>query len=340
MNVKKVFVVLFIVMIASVSFLSGQKVVVMEEVLKPRFITMDEKQLYISETDATVSIFNADNFKFIKKFGKAGEGPKEFLRIAFVTPLKDKLLINSLGKISFFSKDGVYQNEIKSPGGAAAGFGFLPIKGGYVVNGRTGDDNGIFTVINFFDKKLVKVRELARVKMAEKGYAKINVLSSNIPFQVHKNTIFIPEEKGFVVNAIDSTGKHLFKIERKDYKQRKFTNKVEKELRDLIKKQSPQQYEIIKNRLLFPKYFPIFSFFYKDAKTEMIYLFTWKFEDENFECFIYNMKGEFQKRVEVPFKMQAALQPYPLNIYNWKVYQLIDNDETENWEMHITDIKH
>jgi len=339
MNVKKVFVVLFIVMIASVSFLSGQKVVVMEEVLKPSIIAMDDNQIYITDNQTNVLIFNKKDFKFIKQFGKKGEGPKEFMAFAAVTPLKDKLLINSVGKISFFSKKGIYLNEIKSPAGLGGGFGYIPIKDGYVAQGRAGGSDGLYSTISFFDEKLKKVKELYRIKIGEKGFSKIDVLNANVPYQAYQDKVFVTGEKGFLVNVLNSKGDIVSKIEKKDYKPGEVNEKFKKQIHKTIEKQSPQQYAFLKDRMVFPKYFPAFSSFYIDSKVKMLYLFTWKIEKNIIECFVYDMDGKFQNRIDLPIEMQGSLRPYPMTIYDWKLYQLIDNDETEEWEMHITDIK-
>ncbi len=343
MKTKNFLIVLFIVMMLSVSFLSGQKAVVMEEVLKPSVIAMDDNQIYITDSQTNVLIFNKKDFKFIKKFGKKGEGPREFMAVPglpiAVTPLKDKLLVNSFGKISFFSKKGIYINEIKNPTGAAGSFGYIPVNDGYIAQGRAGGSDGLYSTISFFDEKLKIIKELYRIKIGKKGLSKIDVLNANVPYQAYKDKIFVTGEKGFLVNVLNNKGEIAFKIERKDYKAGKVSEKFIKQIHKTIEKQSPQQYAFLKDRMVFPKYFPSFSSFYIDAKVKMLYLFTWKIEGGIIECFIYDMDGKFQKRMDLSIEMQGSLQPYPMTIYNWKLYQLIDNDETENWEMHITDIK-
>ena len=310
----------------------------MKELLKPLTITMDEEQLYISETGVNILIYRSDNYKFKKKFGKSGEGPGEFLYFALTAPLKNKLLINSLGKVSYYSKNGILQNEVKSLGGEGGGFGFISVKGGYISQGRAQDADGLYSVINFHNEKLTKTKELYRIKTGGKGLSKKEVLRSNIPYVVHNSILYVPERDGFIVNAIDKTGKRLFKIERKDYKPRKFTKEIEKEIHKNLKKNNPQWYQRMHKRFYFEKYFPVFSHIYKDPKAEMLYLFTWKFNNSKYECFIYNMNGKFQKKTTIFFKKFGIMRVNPLMIYDWKVYQLIDNEETENWDMLITDV--
>ncbi len=173
----------------------------------------------------------------------------------------------------------------------------------------------------------------------EKGFSKIDVLNANVPYQAYQDKVFVTGEKGFLVNVLNSKGDIVSKIEKKDYKPGEVNEKFKKQIHKTIEKQSPQQYAFLKDRMVFPKYFPAFSSFYIDSKVKMLYLFTWKIEKNIIECFVYDMDGKFQNRIDLPIEMQGSLRPYPMTIYDWKLYQLIDNDETEEWEMHITDIK-
>ena len=91
-------------------------------------------------------------------------------------------------------------------------------------------------------------------------------------------------KEGFLIDVMDHTGKKLFSINQKEYKRRKFTSEDEKTIKNFIKKQFSQQYEVVKDRLAFPDYFPeILSFFIADSK---IYVSTWKWENKRIEFFI------------------------------------------------------
>ena len=116
---KKLFFTAIIVFILISAMVTGEVVTSFPDLLKPTGLVIDEDNLYITE-DITVYIFSMKDFKLIKKFGKKGEGPREFNRFAAITPLKDKLLINSMSKISYYTKDGEYINEIKVKGGLSS----------------------------------------------------------------------------------------------------------------------------------------------------------------------------------------------------------------------------
>ena len=57
------------------------------------------------------------------------------------------------------------------------------------------------------------------------------------------------------------------------------------------------------------------------------------------ECFIFDFQGKFIERTFLPVKNMDAVDFSPLTIKNNKIYQLVENEESENWELHINGIK-
>ena len=49
--------------------------------------------------------------------------------------------------------------------------------------------------------------------------------------------------------------------------------------------------------------------------------------------------GKFVEKVLVPLVEENIFEFYPYTIHDGKVFQLIDNFETEEWELHITRMK-
>ena len=329
---KKVILMASLIVLASFSF--GEVAATFPEVLKATQLVVGDAQIYVIE-DTTIYIYALDDFKFKKKFGKAGEGPQEFLRFVVVTPQGDHLLINSVGKISYYTKDGIYKKELKTSAGIGSNL-FYPLKEGFIGSGRSIDDNISYATINFYDSKLNKGKELYRMKTAGQQSGKIELLKRTFAYQTHDNKIYIVGKEGFLIDVMDHTGKNLFSINQKEYKRRKFSSEDEKTIKNFMKKQFSQQYELIKDRLAFPDYFPeILSFFIADNK---IYVATWKWENKRIEFFIFDLKGKLEKNIFIPFAFQDALRPYPAAIKNGKLYQLIENDE-EEWELHLSVIE-
>ena len=84
------------------------------ELKRPFLINANEDHLYITD-GPNVFIHSLIDYRLVKQFGKAGEGPEEF-RVdphrsggSVVTFLQsDNIVVNSIGKVSFFSTDGEY----------------------------------------------------------------------------------------------------------------------------------------------------------------------------------------------------------------------------------------
>ena len=112
-----------------------------DELKKPDAIEVDGEQIYITE-GTTIFIYSAKDFALQKKFGKKGEGPREFLPsrsiragMLLLAVRPGEILVNSLRKLSLFTREGVFKKEIKM---TTPGFGmFTPIGKQYVGYGLT-----------------------------------------------------------------------------------------------------------------------------------------------------------------------------------------------------------
>lgn len=331
---RKVILMTVTLLMVLASFSFGEVAATFPEVLKATQLVVGDDQIYVIE-DTTIYIYSLNDYKFKKKFGKAGEGPQEFQGFVVVTPHEDQLLINSIAKISYYTKDGIFKKEQRTSAGIGSNL-FYPLKEGFIGSGGSIDKNIHYVTINFYDSKLNKGKELFRMKAAGQQSGKIELLKRTFAYQTHDNKIYIIGEEGFLIDVMDHTGKKLFSIKQKEYKRRKFTSEDEKIIRNFIKKQFRQRYEFVKDRLAFPDYFPeILDFFIADNK---IYVSTWKWENKRVEFFIFDLKGKLEKNIYIPFAFQDALRAYPVSIKNGKLYQLIENDE-EEWELHISGIE-
>jgi hypothetical protein len=91
----------------------------------------------------------------------------------------------------------------------------------------------------------------------------------------------------------------------------------------------------VKQNGKFPRYFPIQSFQVDDGK---IYVQTFKLVRGKSEFYIFDLGGNLLRKVMVPFRGSELLCAYPFTIAQGKIYQLIENDDTEEWELHINKI--
>jgi hypothetical protein len=83
----------------------------------------------------------------------------------------------------------------------------------------------------------------------------------------------------------------------------------------------------------FPEYFTARIFKIADNK---IFIPTYKKQNGKNEFIILDLKGNVKKKIYLPFKDRSFLLAYPYAIGGNRLYQVFDNDETGEWELHIT----
>jgi hypothetical protein len=322
------------------SNLAAEKLATLPGLLSPDTMAVDDERIYVTE-GATVFIYSLKDYRLIKKFGQRGEGPAEFPTLPglplIVRSEEDHLLINSANRISFFSKDGQFIKMVKSKGGTLFSGIFQPIKDKFVGLGVTAEDETLYNCVNLHDSKLYKIKILAKVKRSAQQTGPIKVFSDNLGFQTYKDRIFLLASQDFVIDILDIDGNKINTIKR-DYERVPFTDNDKEEIFAAIKA-NPQQrqfFEVLKQRMVFPKYFPaVVNIFVAD---DLLHLVTWKRDKDRFEFFIYDCDGKFIKKMFVGFRMREALQPFPAAFNNRKVYQLIENED-EEWELHASNLE-
>ena len=153
---KKTSILIILLCISFFGF--TEKVRTFPDLFNPTRIMVDEDRLYIVEFPH-VFIYSLKDFSLIKKVGRKGEGPQEFLPGLNLLPYPDHIIINSRGKISYFTKTGDFIKEVKCP---FAG-GVEPCEDTFVGLGyRRGNDKDPvnYTTIDVYDQNFKKIREV------------------------------------------------------------------------------------------------------------------------------------------------------------------------------------
>lgn len=94
----------------------------LSDLRNPEKIFVDGDRLYITEFP-TVYIYSLTDFRLVKKFGRGGEGPQEFRGQIHLSVQPGYIMVQSTGKVSFFTTDGDFKNEFKSPYAFRVGVG-------------------------------------------------------------------------------------------------------------------------------------------------------------------------------------------------------------------------
>lgn len=339
MIMKRCLMLLILFMFSMVTF--AEKLAALPEIYRPFHLSVDDQHFYITE-DTTIFIFSLKDFTLIKKFGKMGEGPREFRRTQagsgiMTFPQTDSLVVNSLGKVSFYTKEGNFIKEMKSPlGGQVMGM-YQPIGKQFAGLGISrGENQSIDLAINLFDANLKKVKQIHKQPFFQQGRMTFPIIPP--VFYVSDNKIITGGQKEFAINILDANGNKVTTITR-EYKLLKVTEDYKKGVFDSFKTNpdTKQFYEVFKNIIKFSDYFPAIQIFFVD--NQKVYIQTYLKKDDTYEFFIYNFNGQFLKRLFLPVAYLDGLRPCPTYIKDNKLYQVIENEEEEEWELHAHPIE-
>jgi hypothetical protein len=70
-----------------------------------------------------------------------------------------------------------------------------------------------------------------------------------------------------------------------------------------------------------------------------LYVMTWRRKNQQNEFFIFDENLKLIRKSFLPLAYRNAILPAPFAIRNNKLYQLVENEDTEEWELHISEIK-
>lgn len=332
---RKVSLIVVLFTISRVLF--GGDVLLLKGIKAPVKIDVDKYRLYAAEKNR-VYIYSLSESRFIKEFGTVGEGPGEFKQgIRKITSRETNLLIESSGRLSYFSKDGEFVKQ-KEIAGVNAAF-YFPVGRYFVGRAQVTDTGKSYNTLNLFDSDFQKVKEVRRV-LNQTRKRKIMMFTAPFSYGTSGERIFIACETGFIIHAFDVTGKALFTI-KKDYKNLNVSAEHKESIYHYFKT-SPRtapDFEMYKEMLEFPAQLPAVRFIFVGPRR--LYVQTYKMRNAETEVYIFDLDGKFIKTVFVPLKGRGAdTSKWPgLHTFAYdKFYEIVKNDQTEEWELHITEI--
>ena len=317
------------------------------ELVDPRYMIVDNGQIIISDYPH-LFIYSLSDYSLTRKIGRAGEGPSEFDLPKQNMNLKDRGLVisvcpdyisaGSVGRVSYFKRNGDFLRLTKIPYGINSKFLFLCDK----LLGFIPQDGKLSVFL--FDVNMNK-----QGKILECDYwldFKRNEMenffdraSDTLLTAVQDNKIFMirGDAPSFAVNVFDFDGRKLSTIKHKTEKikiPKSFVDRIHEYFR--LKYRSKNSDYFIKN-LNLPDDFPAVRKLC--AADHKLYAVTFKETAGKTEVLIFSTKGDFLEKIRLPVKERNPEQLFPLSISNDTFYQLEENEEKENWELFVTPIK-
>jgi hypothetical protein len=316
--------------------------VTLPDLVRPDVLLIDGNDMVIAER-ASISIYSLKDFKLIKKFGRAGDGPQEFRLMPMGLPLTvilspDHIIVNSLNRISYFTREGDFVKEKKT-----VTMQMLPFQDKFIGTGVQFEKKfgGAAVVYSFYNDKGEKIKDICANKaplLRGEGIMLIDFLSQIYPrYKIYGDRIFAAGKQILQIDIYDKNGSALNPA-KKDYEKQPLGEEDKKELQ--------KAYEIhpiykafwdgIKQSVAIPEYFPPFKdFLIADKK---IYVQTFKRKNNKTEFFVFDIDGKYLESVFLPLEFQDVVTPCLYAIDGGKFYQLAENDD-EQWDLHITGIK-
>lgn len=337
-------IVLFFMILSIFSAVRGEKITQLADLGRPQMIDVEEGRLYVTE-GVNIHIYSLKDFSLVKKFGKAGEGPREFkinpvggIGQLVIAAYEGKLCVNSDTKLSYFSLDGEFIKEIKIPPFQV----YFPVKDKFVASGTSeGEDQQIYLNIGLYDAGLKMIKELYRSDMAIGFSASFDFPINNFSYPVYKDRVYVVAGKeGFVIDIFDLQGDRLKRIQKK-YTPLKVTESYRQQIMQWFQKSSQykQFYELLKERITFKSHFGAVQNMM--VENDRIYVFTFQKKDDLTELIIMDLKGEELARKYVPLTGIPGnmLEMPAYTIDNHYYYILIENEDEEVWELHRISLK-
>ena len=313
----------------------------LSDLRNPEKIFVHGDRLYITEFPI-VYIYSLTDFRLVKKFGRSGEGPQEFRRQIHLSVQPGYIMVQSIGKVSFFTTGGDFKKEFKSPYVFRVGKAFGDRLA--IAKAITEPDTKIFYLtVNICRHDFSRLKEIYRVKHFFQDGKPTNAVylgRGNLGrrmsplFYPYGDRIFIEADHGETgtIDVFNEDGRKLYSIAH-DYEKLEFTKEHKKEAVDFFIRIRSGIYRILNGRkmIFYPDYFPAIRMFH--IADDNVYVVPYKKKEGKSEMHIFNTGGKFLETVLVDLAEENIFEFYPYAISYGKIYQLIENPDTETWEL-------
>ncbi len=319
----------FIFIFFSISSYSN-KLCDLEKILQPYMIAVDHERVYILEKSSVIHIYSLEDFKYVKSFGRRGQGPGEFSTILIFKILPDSLFFVDMNKVVYYTKDGAFIKEKRTHPWISK---LIPVGDNYITQNSNFKKKNEPIKICLIDKDFNILKTIGEDRPLTKLLS--NIFKSGKQdylafrhyggYAVFKDLIYVADtSKGFYFEVYNNKGDKLYEIN-KEYEKKEVTAKHKKEYMARERKSIYWERRKKRRNYTFPKLFPAFEYF--SIYDNYIYVFTHQVKNKRKEIIIMDLKGNILKKTTFPL-----VDIY--YIYNNRFYFLYENEDVEMWELH------
>jgi hypothetical protein len=295
---------------------------------KPEKIRVGDNLICINE-GAVVFLYDLNTFKQINKFGRKGEGPGEFSSDLIINILKEKIMIESQGKLSFYSLKGDLIKEMPR----------LPkyrrlklLEDRYVASSGILSKDVYHNVAKILDADFNELKTFYHDEAMYHQKKQGTNYASTWDFDVSENKFFIVGSSAFKIDVFNKNGDLLHTIS-PPYKRVKFPQEfIDAWFKRIKRRHGMNFYYYAKKKVRWPEFFPAIRDLIVD--NNHVYVVTWRKKEQQHEFFIFDLEGKLLKKTFLPLQdYDEGVVLFPYSIKNNYIYQLIDNEEEEVWEL-------
>lgn len=343
---KKYILILLLLLITNVVF--AVKVGDVSGLFKPISLKVDEGDIFVSEeSTCSIYVYSLEPLKLKYELGKKGEGPGEFKReptIAQVSP--DYILAFDQNKGIWFSRKGemlkekvlrnTYYRWISS---SKDNYATLEL----FYDRQTGVGGWSLVLLDSqFEriKELTRVNDAVRITAPNQVRKHVNAFRPVVQIFTYEDKIFLGNSaKGFFFDVFDHQGNHLYSIDKNDQVEKiKIDDAYKNRVLDYIQIHNRAAYERHgRSKFRFTTHLPAFKGFQVDDNK--IFVITYKEKDGLRELIVMDIKGKILDRLFLPLKSikfhhGGGKDTYAID--KGVLYELVENEKTETWEIHKT----
>jgi len=324
------------------------KLATLTELMKPVNIEINPNRLYILD-GVTVWVYSMPDCRLVTKFGKRGQGPGELVPNDEI-PLQmcllgDNIYVNSQSKILQYSEDGRLLSEKRIP---FLCMQILPLGDGYAASRSGMGSNGVITLqVVLLNSQCTPVKTLTA--MAEDDPStrgKIVIPPPYIYLHRGSDALFVTggNQRDFCIEVFNEKG-ILLKPIRMPYRRLDLTDNFKDELIEWLKTDhrfSSVPAEVFR-RLYFLNPLPAVRNMVITKRSAVgsegkIYIQTYARRGDLSEFFVLDINGNRLEKLYLPTACRSKVKMNHetlFTFYHNKYYYLMENPDTEEWELHI-----
>lgn len=326
----------------------AEKVTVLSQLNNPKNLIVDQDEFIVADYPF-IYIYSLKDYTLKKRFGGEGQGPGEFhldlvdqnekARGLLSSVLPGRIVVNSQGRLSYFDRQGKFLSSVrKNPFGG--GRWFIPLGNdlfGFSV--LRGDNNKLTALISLYDNNLKTLKTVTQCPFwfsnSHDEFDFFKRAADSFMCRVYNDQLFvvIGGDDKFEIHVFNREGKKRYTVHR-DYEKIKVSKAFIDEVHRYFRLKFKRGLEFNLKNTQFAEYFPpIRQFEVDDGK---IYVITYKKVGNQTEVLVLDLQGNLVKKVMLPVYESNPEYLSPLSFHNGKIYQLVENEENEEWELHIT----